>query len=84
MKQIYLKRGKEESLQRFHPWVFSGAIQHADPGIEEGEIVRVMKNNGDFIATGHYQAGSIAVRVLGFSSGFSLKDATGYRYCRQS
>ena len=53
MKQIYLKRGKEESLQRFHPWVFSGAIQHADPGIEEGEIVRVMKNNGDFIATGH-------------------------------
>ena len=66
MKQIYLKRGKEESLQRFHPWVFSGAIQHADPGIEEGEIVRVMKNNGDFIATGHYQAGSIAVRVLTF------------------
>ena len=39
MKQIYLKRGKEESLLRFHPWVFSGAIQHADQGIEEGEIV---------------------------------------------
>ena len=66
MKQIYLKRGKEESLLRFHPWVFSGAIQHADQGIEEGEIVRVMKNNGDFIAIGHYQAGSIAVRVLSF------------------
>ena len=66
MKQIYLKRGKEESLLRFHPWVFSGAIQHADQGIEEGEIVRVLKNNGDFIATGHYQAGSIAVRVLTF------------------
>ena len=46
MKQIYLKRGKEESLLRFHPWVFSGAIQHADQGIEEGEIVRVLKNNG--------------------------------------
>lgn len=66
MKQIYLKRGKEESLLRFHPWVFSGAIQHADEGIEEGETVRVITANGDFIAVGHYQIGSIAVRVLSF------------------
>ena len=66
MKQIYLKRGKEESLLRFHPWVFSGAIQHIDDGIAEGEIVRVLNVHGDFIAVGHYQAGSIAVRVLSF------------------
>ena len=65
-KKIYLKRGKEESLKRFHPWVFSGAIHHADDGIQEGEIVRVLTNEGEFIAVGHYQVGSIAVRVLSF------------------
>lgn len=65
-KQIYLKRGKEDSLKRFHPWVFSGAIHHADEGIEEGEVVRVITSGGDFIAVGHYQIGSIAVRVLSF------------------
>ncbi len=67
MKKIWLKRGKEESLRRFHPWVFSGAIQRMDEGIEEGELVRVMTISGDFIAVGHYQQGSIAVRVLTFS-----------------
>jgi 23S rRNA (cytosine1962-C5)-methyltransferase len=67
MRQVYLKRGKEESLLRFHPWVFSGAIQHVDKGIEEGEVVRVVNSQGDFIAVGHYQMGSIAVRVLSFS-----------------
>lgn len=66
-KSIYLKRGKEESLLRFHPWVFSGAIHHADGGIQEGETVRVIASTGDFIAVGHYQVGSIAVRVLSFS-----------------
>ena len=66
MKQVYLKRGKEDSLLRFHPWVFSGAIQRADDGIEEGEVVRVLTANGDFIAIGHFQIGSIAVRVLSF------------------
>ena len=66
MKQIYLKRGKEESLRRFHPWVFSGAILKADDGIEEGDFVRVVSNEGVFIAVGHYQKGSIAVRVLSF------------------
>lgn len=65
-KNIYLKRGKEESLKRFHPWIFSGAIHHADEGIEEGEIVRVITADGEFIAVGHYQIGSIAVRVLSF------------------
>lgn len=67
LKQIYLKRGKEESLRRFHPWVFSGAILRADDGLEEGETVRVLTSNGDFIAIGHYQIGSIAVRVLSFT-----------------
>ena len=66
MKQVYLKRGKEESLLRLHPWVFSGAIQQADEGIGEGEVVRVVNSHGDFIAVGHYQMGSIAVRVLSF------------------
>ena len=66
MKQIYLKRGKEESLLRFHPWVFSGAIHHIDEGIEEGDVVRVVTEHGDFIAVGHFQLGSIAVRVLSF------------------
>ena len=66
-KEIRLKRGKEESLQRFHPWVFSGAILRMDDGIDEGEVVRVVTNSGDFIAVGHYQQGSIAVRVLTFN-----------------
>ena len=65
-KTVVLKRGKEESLKRFHPWVFSGAIHHVDNDVKEGETVRVMTDNGDFIAVGHYQIGSIAVRVLSF------------------
>ena len=67
-KSIYLKKGKEESLNRFHPWIFSGAIRHMDEGIEEGEIVNVYTNSNDFIAVGHYQIGSITVRVLSFSN----------------
>ena len=66
MKNLQLKRSKEDSLLRFHPWVFSGAIQQADAGIAEGEVVRVLTAGGDFIAVGHYQAGSIAVRILSF------------------
>lgn len=65
-KNVYLKKGKEESLKRFHPWVFSGAIHHMDEGVDEGEIVKVFTINGDFIAIGHYQIGSIAVRILSF------------------
>ena len=65
-KNIYLKKGKEESLKRFHPWVFSGAILRADAGIEEGDTVRVLSEKGDFIAVGHAQVGSISVRVLSF------------------
>lgn len=67
MKTIQLKKGKEESLRRFHPWVFSGAIHRVENGIEEGETVRVVAADGQFIAVGHYQEGSITVRVLSFS-----------------
>lgn len=66
-KSIRLRKGKDESLKRFHPWIFSGAIQQMDESIQEGDIVRVLTFEGDFIATGHYQQGSIAVRVLTFS-----------------
>lgn len=65
-KNIYLKKGKDESLKRFHPWIFSGAVSHFDGDVEEGEIVRVISSQGEFIAVGMYQVGSIAVRVLSF------------------
>ena len=65
-KNVYLKKGKEDSLKRFHPWVFSGAIHHIDDGIKEGDFVRVITENAGFIAVGHYQIGSISVRVLSF------------------
>ena len=67
MKTIQLKRGKEESLRRFHPWVFSGAIQCKKAQLNEGDVVRVLTSDGQFIAVGHYQGGSIAVRILSFS-----------------
>ncbi len=66
-KKIILKRGKEESLKRFHPWVFSGAIDRMDETIEEGDLVAIYSNSGAFIGVGHFQIGSIAVRVLDFS-----------------
>lgn len=65
-KNLYLRRGKEESLKRFHPWIFSGAIHHIEGEPEEGEVVRILTSEGDFIAVGHWQIGSIAVRVLDF------------------
>ena len=63
---VYLKKGKEESLKRFHPWVFSGAIANGTESLNEGDVVRVCTASGAFIAVGHYQIGSIAVRVLSF------------------
>ena len=66
-KSIYLKKGKEESLNRFHPWIFSGAIHHMDDNIEEGDFVNIFTASNEFIAVGHYQIGSIAIRVLTFS-----------------
>ena len=76
MTTVYLKPHKEESLLRFHPWVFSGAIRsiqldvdypYAQP--QEGEVVRVLDSNGKILGVGHYQIGSIAVRILAFGVG---------------
>lgn len=66
-KKIILKKGKEDSLKRFHPWVFSGAIAKAGDDIEEGDLVSVYSFDGKHIGNGHFQIGSIAVRILDFS-----------------
>lgn len=66
MIHIQLKQGKEQSLQRFHPWIFSGAIQKMDGTPQEGDVVEVTDALGSFLAIGHYQIGTIAVRVLSF------------------
>ena len=65
--KVYLKPKKEESLLRFHPWVFSGAIARIEGNPEEGDVVEVYTSDKKYIASGHYQIGSIAVRVLTFS-----------------
>lgn len=65
-KKVFLKPGKEDSLRRFHPWVFSGALARVEGEPEEGEVVDVYTSKKEFIACGHYQIGSIAVRVLSF------------------
>ncbi|HBX21542.1 MAG TPA: RlmI/RlmK family 23S rRNA methyltransferase, partial [Porphyromonadaceae bacterium] len=65
-KEVILRRKKDESLRRFHPWVFSGAIDHLPADIEEGEVVKVLADDRSFLGTGHYQNGSIAVRILSF------------------
>ncbi len=64
--KVYLKAGKEESLKRFHPWIFSGAIARIENKPQEGEVVKVYTSKNEFIAIGHYQIGSIMVRVLSF------------------
>lgn len=61
---VTLRRGKEESLLRFHPWVFSGAIERLPQNIEEGDVVTVVSHDGECLGTGHYQIGSIAARML--------------------
>jgi len=66
-KSIWLRKQKDESLRRYHPWVFSGAIQRMDEDVAEGDVVRVLTHDGSFMAVGHYQQGSISVRVLSFS-----------------
>ncbi len=66
LARVILKKGKEESLERFHPWVFSGAIDRIDGTLEEGDLVSVQKSDGKIIAYGHCAIGSIAVRVFSF------------------
>jgi len=68
MITIQLKPKKEESLQRFHPWVFSGAIHKIEGKPAEGDLVEVLDSNRNFLAIGHYQIGSIAVRVVSFDN----------------
>lgn len=67
MTKIILKKGREDSLLRYHPWVFSGAIAQIVGEPAEGDIVGVFSQSGEFLAYGHYQVGSIAVRVLSFA-----------------
>ena len=74
MIKIILKRGREESLRRFHPWVFSGAIAEIQGNPMEGDIVAVHASDGSFLAYGHYQIGSIAVRVLSFDDAAMRQD----------
>ncbi len=74
MTKIILKKGREESLKRFHPWVFSGAIAQIVGNPAEGDIVGVYASDGSFLASGHYQIGSIAVRVLSFDSPVFMPD----------
>ena len=66
MNKIILRPGKEESILRHHPWIFSGAIAKIDPAIKEGDLVEVISSKGEKVASGHYQIGSIAVRILEF------------------
>lgn len=66
MKTLYLKKGKEQSLLRYHQWIFSGAL-HPHDAMEDGEPVIVYTHNKQFIAWGYYNTGSISVKVLGFT-----------------
>lgn len=67
-KKVILKPNKEDSVRRFHPWIFSGAIKIQDPDILEGEIVAIYNSDHLFLALGHYQTGSITVRILSFEN----------------
>jgi len=64
---VKLKPGKEQSLKRYHPWVFSGAIQSINQDVNEGDLVKVTDSRGEFLAIGHYQIGSITVRIISFT-----------------
>ena len=64
--RIVLKSGKDQSLRRYHPWVFSGAIKKIYGPAREGILVDIYDNKDEFLASGHYQDGSIAVRILSF------------------
>lgn len=65
-QKVTLHNRKVDAVKRFHPWIFSGAMQLVEPGIEEGDVVRVYSASGEYLATGHYAPGSIAVKVLSF------------------
>ena len=77
MIRIILKKNRDESLRRFHPWVFSGAIAQIQGNPSEGDLVAVYSSEGEYLAAGHYQIGSIAVRVLSFDD-VEIDDAFWY------
>jgi len=64
--KVVLKKGKEESILRFHPWVFSGAIDRIEGSVEEGDVVTVHASDDRFLGVGHSSIGSIAVRIFSF------------------
>lgn len=88
-KKLFLKSGKEESIKRFHPWIFSGAIDHIDGISEEGDLVEIYDSQKNFLAIGHCQIGSIAVRILTFekedinSSFWEKRLSAAYRLRKQ-
>jgi len=65
---VILKSGKDQSPRRYHPWIFSGAIKKIIGNVTEGDLVKVTDNKDEFLAIGHYQIGSIAVRIISFES----------------
>ena len=74
MIKVILRKGREESVRRFHPWVFSGAVAEIQGSPAEGDIVGVYSSDGTFLASGHYQIGSIAVRILSFDENINSPD----------
>ena len=78
MKKIILQKGREDSLQRYHPWVFSGAIKSLPDDIEDGDLVQILAADGKQLGIGHYQVGSIAVKMLHFGSDTVTIDETFY------
>ena len=64
--KVVLKSGKDQSVKRFHPWVFSGAIKKTYGALNEGDLVEVFSNHDEFLGIGHYQVGSIAIRIVSF------------------
>ena len=68
ISKVILRPGKEQSLKRFHTWVFSGAIGKIDKSLNEGDLVAVYSNNNEFLGIGHYQIGSIAIRIITFNN----------------
>ncbi|GJM35412.1 MAG: SAM-dependent methyltransferase [Saprospiraceae bacterium] len=74
IKKIFLKPKRDIAVKRFHPWVFSGAVTHLETPIEDGTTVEVYSHGKEYLATGHYQNGSICVRIVSFRQGLLDQD----------
>src|ERR1051326_1951455 len=72
--KVIFGSGKDQSLRRFHPWVFSGAIKKIKGEVQEGDVVEVFDNKDEYLGTGHYQLGSIAIRIFSFEKIDPQKD----------